>query len=120
MVLCPNGHASSTDDYCDSCGAPVARAPSVEMQTAPTAPESDHSPRACPVCSTEGTDDDVFCEGCGYRFGAPLPVTTAVRINWEIVITTDRSQYDRNGPIDIPFPEDVPPRVVTLEDEEIV
>jgi predicted component of type VI protein secretion system len=39
---------------------------------------------------------------------------------WEVVITTDRSHYERNGPIDTPFPSDAPPRVVELEADEVV
>ena len=37
-ATCPNGHVSTTDDYCDQCGVPISPAPAPatsEMSVAP-------------------------------------------------------------------------------------
>ena len=31
---CPNGHASTADDYCDTCGAPIAAASTLDAPAA--------------------------------------------------------------------------------------
>lgn len=114
MLACPNGHSSSTDDYCDSCGSPLVRTPAARDESPP-----DWTARSCEVCSAEASGDDVFCESCGYRFGDPVAITPATPCAWEIVITADRGQYDRNAPVAAPFPADAAPRVMKLVDEEI-
>jgi hypothetical protein len=80
---CPEGHQSSTADFCDVCGAPIdATAPSAVVAPgaptpapAPAAPPSSLNlpdPNApavtCPNCATENPADALFCEGCGYDF----------------------------------------------------
>jgi hypothetical protein len=90
-ATCPAGHESTTDDYCDTCGAPInaetaaeppAPAPEVEA-TAPAATE-------CPGCGEPVTGR--FCESCGYDVesgtpAAPPPVT--------LVLSTDRAHWER-------------------------
>ena len=106
-VLCPEGHASATADYCDQCGSPIevgARAgpvPPAGEAHAPLAPEqhsgddADTSPAArrepCPVCGADRSGDDRFCEECGHDFVAPAPATS----RWEAVVTVDRTQFER-------------------------
>lgn len=95
-ALCPNGHLSDTDDYCDQCGAkiggeatnpavsPPARAGTADPSAAtalsaatgpeaaaPEAPPVGHVP--CPACGAPNVDGDRFCEACGYdmTLGAP-------------------------------------------------
>jgi hypothetical protein len=114
MRECPNGHASATDDYCDSCGAPLAREPSAANETS-----YEQLTRPCPVCSAEGTEDDTFCESCGYRFGDPISFCDEKPSIWEIVITADRAQYERNEPVGAPFPEGMSAFVVTLIADEV-
>jgi FHA domain/Double zinc ribbon len=81
---CPEGHQSSTADFCDVCGAPIdATNPVVLPVPAPSKSSLDlpaagaapaHAPPApvpavtCPNCSTENSADALFCEGCGYDF----------------------------------------------------
>jgi hypothetical protein len=91
-AVCPQGHTSSTDDFCDVCGAPIAGgagsgdnpagdpaptpAPTSSLtldppSSAPTAP-----PTPCPNCGEENLADALFCEKCGYDFTTgQLPVT---------------------------------------------
>lgn len=92
-ATCPNGHVSESEDYCDTCGAPMTSAtsagdrassrasasgdgaaavpPPLPHETAPVpTPSSEAAPssKPCPNCQTENTDDALFCENCGYDF----------------------------------------------------
>ena len=65
---CPNGHTSTTGDFCDTCGEPIAAA-----AAAPAAPPAPRRPRtaphkACPSCGGDNVADALFCEECGYDF----------------------------------------------------
>ena len=80
-VICPQGHTSSTDDFCDVCGTPIEAASPVDP--APTAPSeptpapapapapsvpAGGPPRTCPNCQAANSPDALFCEDCGYDF----------------------------------------------------
>ena len=76
---CPNGHASAADDYCDTCGAPIAAASALDAPAAagvgtgaPAAPGADAPSAAgavtCPACATDNPAGSLFCEACGYDF----------------------------------------------------
>ncbi len=80
-VTCPDGHASTADDYCDVCGAPItgADAPADAQPAAaagpPTSPGSAQpeasgptAELACPNCSVPNLAEALFCEACGYDF----------------------------------------------------
>jgi hypothetical protein len=76
-AVCPNGHTSAAEDFCDTCGAkidlenqpePEPAAPEPEVAAAssgaPEAPEQ----QVCPNCSAPNAPDALFCEACGYDF----------------------------------------------------
>jgi hypothetical protein len=75
-VTCPNGHESTSSDYCDVCGAPIAEeaaAAAAAAAPAPEAPEAPEAPAApthqrCPSCGTQNDAAALFCEACGYDF----------------------------------------------------
>jgi hypothetical protein len=85
---CPNGHNSSTDDFCDVCGAPIpagsAAAPDPVQPAPAPAPASSlnldppkAAPLPCPNCGEENLPDALFCETCGYDFTTgQLPAAT--------------------------------------------
>jgi FHA domain-containing protein len=101
-ATCPAGHASSTTDYCDTCGAPIGVA-STEPEPAPDAdPEAEEvaapdagasaaaGATACPGCGEPVVAR--FCESCGYDVqsgtpAGPAPVT--------LVLGADRAHWDR-------------------------
>ena len=62
--ICENGHRSTTDDYCDTCGAPVHAAPSV----GPAARAVPSTTQKCPNCGASNPADALFCEACGYDY----------------------------------------------------
>ena len=81
-AVCPAGHTSSADDYCDVCGRPIDQSavasesapppPGVPDQAAAPAPGAGSTPGAegqpCPHCSTLNAAEALFCENCGYDF----------------------------------------------------
>jgi hypothetical protein len=78
-AVCPNGHTSGADDFCDTCGAkidlqnqpePVAAPASAAPTTGVTPPAGEGAPeqQVCPNCSAPNTPDALFCEACGYDF----------------------------------------------------
>jgi hypothetical protein len=96
-ATCPQGHTSSTDDYCDVCGEPIAGA-SAPAPAAPAKakPDPDAVPPppkssldldpplpsepgvACPNCGDVNPPDSLFCEACGYDFTTgQLPASPA-------------------------------------------
>lgn len=103
--VCPNGHDSAADDYCDTCGAPIGAAPAASGAPAASSPgsvvpsgdsaapasstpgedESGLAPDApaaqiCPNCATRNLPDALFCEACGYDFTTgvmPRPIALA-------------------------------------------
>lgn len=71
--VCPAGHDSTADDYCDVCGAPIdATAVIPKQETAgpitPGAPDAGPAGQQCPNCGTENVAEALFCESCGYDF----------------------------------------------------
>ena len=77
MTVCPNGHDSSSDDFCDVCGMRIGSPPSaasgpVAPGGAPggwAAPGPAAADEPCPNCGTPRTGQ--FCEACGYNFAGP-------------------------------------------------
>jgi hypothetical protein len=79
MAVCPNGHDSASDDFCDTCGMRIGGAGGGATGTSsasgapssawpdPAAPVSAADP--CPRCGTARSGQ--FCEACGYNFAGP-------------------------------------------------
>lgn len=72
--VCPAGHDSTADDYCDVCGAPIdatAVIPQAQPAPTPSVPPAEApagSGQECPNCGTENVAEALFCESCGYDF----------------------------------------------------
>jgi hypothetical protein len=81
MAVCPNGHDSASDDFCDTCGmriggSPPPGGPAASSSSASGAPSSAGpdpaapvSAEPCPRCGTARSGQ--FCEACGYNFAGP-------------------------------------------------
>jgi len=74
-AVCPNGHTSQSEDFCDTCGAkidlenqPEAAVPEPAPEAAEPAAAAAPDQQICPNCSTPNTPDALFCEACGYDF----------------------------------------------------
>lgn len=134
---CPDGHQSSTTDYCDQCGAlmvaqlPTATAAEAEAdpdtRAAGTGPPVEAAPglalgEPCPDCRAPRSGDDRFCEDCGYDFSTarsrPLG-SEAVAAAWELVVSADRAYFEQMGAEGVKFPDDYPPRRFALERERM-
>jgi hypothetical protein len=79
-AVCPAGHTSTAEDYCDVCGMPIdavavtpgqppvpPEPPNHAPTTTPPGPASLTGP-TCPNCATVNLPDALFCENCGYDF----------------------------------------------------
>jgi hypothetical protein len=125
-AVCLNGHSSATDDYCDTCGAPIAAPEPPPSAVAPVkeaafeAEGPDTSSTAvqapCPRCSAPRSGDDRYCESCGHDFLAP-PSSGPV---WEAVATADRAQFGRLAVEGISFPDDAPELHFVLDSDEVL
>ena len=124
MSLCPVGHESAADDYCDACGRrmgePAAAAPTGGEPTRSAPAGGEPQQPSCPVCHTPRSGR--FCEVCRFDFvtgtpttlaqagpstslappatgdtGAapPAPAISADGAAWSAVVTADRAYFDR-------------------------
>ena len=81
--ICPSGHESTADDYCDVCGLPIgsqppASVPPEEPVDAPASPAIESEAGTCPNCQAPTPANALFCEACGYDFttgSLPRPLT---------------------------------------------
>lgn len=106
MAMCPRGHDSVDDDFCDVCGRPIGQGPQVAGPLF----------EPCPVCMTQRVGDGPYCEACGHQFGtesstrdrpdtaircpidgslieAPNPEDSAGA--WSVVVTADAEYFQR-------------------------
>jgi FHA domain/Double zinc ribbon len=83
-AVCPAGHASTAEDYCDVCGAPIQAAGSSAgsggVSSSQGSTPTVTGAQICPNCSTENVAEALFCEECGYDFTTgtlPRPASPA-------------------------------------------
>ncbi len=81
-MICPNGHQSQADDFCDTCGAKIDPQAQPVGSTTSAPPEAQPDPagggsaplsrppsgQECPNCQTINLPEALFCEACGYDF----------------------------------------------------
>ncbi|MEV0679227.1 FHA domain-containing protein [Actinosynnema sp. NPDC050436] len=117
MTTCPAGHASTTDDYCDVCGTPLADA--AERPDVPARPDPAVAVEECGSCGA--ARQGRFCEECGHDSLAPVPTSAPAaavpaRVAWHATVEADRDYYRRVVSADGPdaaavrFPEFCPTR----------
>jgi hypothetical protein len=126
--MCPDGHLSATEDYCDQCGVPIAAPPAgqeTEILPALTAvasrPAVELEP--CPDCGATRMEGDRFCEDCGHDYSVegvgsapeqPTPVAC-----WTAVVTADPKRFERLAPDGIDLPDDFAQFTIRLEADEV-
>ena len=69
-AVCPAGHTSASEDYCDVCGMPIDKSAGGPGSPPPPPDPPTQAPagQICPNCSTANLPDALFCENCGYDF----------------------------------------------------
>jgi FHA domain len=137
MPHCPDGHDSTSTDFCDVCGLAMGPSGSVPVATVVTAPVL--PAETCPECGEPRTGR--FCEGCSYDFVAgasrtPVATPSAPPVTtpppsvpgpdmWSVVVSADRDYFDavlkQEGPdaAAIVFPAYCPDRHFPLTGEQI-
>ena len=135
---CPDGHTSSTGDYCDQCGAVIEKSPTAPPAPAgtsldldaPPAPAAPSPGRECPNCGNTNDGHALFCEDCGYDFTtgqlptqvAFTPPTTAPvtaptvsgPVDWVVEVWVDPDWYAAQSDPEDPCPTPSLPVVVKL------
>jgi hypothetical protein len=133
-ATCPAGHASTTTDYCDTCGAPIG-AKTIAQQEAEAEVEAIASaagdpgstsgaatgatPEApaearCPECGEPVLAR--FCESCGYDVEAGVPAAAAPLT---LVLGADKAHWDRMvGSGEPAFPTESPTLTFLLDGEK--
>jgi hypothetical protein len=114
MLVCPNGHDSASEDFCDVCGMRIGvpgtpgtpgTREAVQASSGPT-PDPASTGEPCPRCGTAKSGQ--FCEACGFNFGTGLSAPTgpsvsptkpaitssAVSVVWTAVVSSDRDYYE--------------------------
>lgn len=131
MPICPQGHDSADDEFCDVCG--LAFEVSAPPAVAVAEPEPTPVARPCPSCGAQL--DGRFCENCGAdSLAAPVPVESPAVIEpgpapavgrWSVVVSADeryfRAVKAEGGPDADPieFPPFCPERRFQLEGEQV-
>jgi FHA domain len=140
---CPNGHQSTTSDYCDQCGAriaapadgqpdPTSQAPVVSVAADPGPPAAAGAgagaTQQCPTCGAARVGSDRFCEGCGYDFvsqSTPAQATAGsagqaeAEPAWDATISADRAYFDQVASPGVEFPPHCPDRSFPLSGAEL-
>ncbi len=139
MAICPVGHDSADEEYCDVCGALLAGTPAAAAApaaSAPAVPPDAHQMDDCPDCGAPRGGR--FCESCGYDFvlgggNRETPHSTSSTSStpstpvtgWVAVIAADRDHYEamiaQGGPdaARVTFPPYCPERRVPLVGTEV-
>jgi len=106
MAVCPNGHDSASDDFCDVCGMRIGSNQARPMsQGSPMSPVSPPAAgESCPRCGTIRIGQ--FCEACGFNFGASG--YTSARASFSPVGSPPRPTFTPINPA--PEPEPAPPQ----------
>jgi hypothetical protein len=67
---CPNGHVSTSTDYCSVCGVKMMADPAPATSGDPAPSQNP----VCPKCQTTQLDPSAqFCENCGHKLDVPVP-----------------------------------------------
>ena len=104
-AVCPAGHTSASDDYCDVCGMPIdASAVTPTAAPAPVdVPAQASGTQPCPNCSTPNAPDALFCDNDQLARGAsealrdrgidiPRQVAIVGFDNWEVMTLAAQPQ----------------------------
>jgi hypothetical protein len=128
MPVCPAGHDSTTDDYCDVCGARLtAGAPAGAPAGAAPAAAADTPAEPCPDCGAPRSGR--FCEQCGHDFTTGAPGAPGAdpppAARWTARVSADRAYYESvrsaDGPDEapVPFPPYSPERTFVLTGQQV-
>jgi hypothetical protein len=106
-AVCPAGHTSTAEDYCDVCGMPIDTAvagpstPPLPTDLPPESPVATEGGQPCPNCGTENAAEALFCEVCGYDFTTgSMPRPSASGAENDVAKDTATDTTDRTDTAD--------------------
>ena len=70
MATCPDGHESTSADFCDTCGMRIEGAPAT-VAGAGSGSSGSSGGEVCPQCGTDRNGQ--FCEACGFDYTTGTP-----------------------------------------------
>ncbi|GAA3922690.1 FHA domain-containing protein [Actinoplanes auranticolor] len=118
---CPKGHASTTDDFCDTCGAKIGGTAVFSPGVVAAAPPAFPSGEPCPNCGTPRAGAGRFCEDCGFDHSTGKvpalvqpPPAGQPAAQWTATVFADREYFAANAIEGVDFPEQPTERTVTL------
>ncbi|WP_067501124.1 FHA domain-containing protein [Actinoplanes sp. TFC3] len=119
---CPKGHESTTDDFCDTCGAKIGAAAPVAPESAAVAATAAVK-ETCPHCGTPRAGSGRFCEDCGFDhqtgkvpvLAPPAPVAAS----WTATVAADREYFEANGIEGVDFPDTPVSRTLTVQPPQV-
>ena len=142
-VTCPQGHPSTSVDYCDVCGVPIPEGSAAGAAPTPEAPAAvpeAPKPQECPSCGSQSSPTALFCEACGYDFTtgtmprppdaapatqpgvaatSPGTLSTPLAPEWVAELWVDPDWYATQGSDD-PCPSPGLPVVVPLTQQSVL
>jgi hypothetical protein len=113
MALCPQGHDSASDDFCDVCGSYIGRSPvsgegravGKHHVAGPGAAANDAG--LCPRCGARVSGQ--FCETCGYSVRSRRPLAPLAPEESSSSSPWTRTEPSSSGPPESLFPPVSPP-----------
>jgi FHA domain len=138
--ICPEGHESSTDDYCDQCGRPIAARPVPPTDVLPIVEDADTSTstspadrdKRCRVCKCVSPRGAKFCESCGHSLAAAEAVGGEApdgnehgdeagrdRAAWEILVSVDLDWFQRSSTEGVSAPVPSQDRRYPLQESQV-
>ena len=117
---CPKGHASTTDDFCDTCGAKIGGTATFQPGVVPAAPPAFPQGEPCPNCGMPRAGAGRFCEDCGFDHSTGKvpamvqPTAAPATAQWTATVFADREYFAANAIEGVDFPEQPAARTVTL------
>lgn len=122
MSICPRGHTSATDDFCDECGARIGGTqpiPAASPAPAPALALAEPTAPPCPHCGTPPLGTGRFCENCGFdtstgKVPVLSPPPSAPAGQWTATVAADRPWFEANAIEGVEFPDVAAQRTVDL------
>lgn len=73
MAICPQGHHSVDEAFCDTCGRQISRDQGMQHGGGPEHGQGGAAAPLCPMCRTRRDNGARYCEACRYDYMTGVP-----------------------------------------------